>query len=133
MGRSILSVLAGYVSMSILTIATLTALGFAVPEALHEDEARIDPPWDKVMLASGFLWALVGGWIAARLASRAALGHAVGLAAFCLILWLPTMASAPVEQSTGYQVTILFSMLAGVLGGGALGAVQAARRAATEE
>lgn len=118
--RSLLAVVAGYAAMAMLVMASLALLGVLVPDALHQEEARIDLPWGTVLVSLGALWAVAGGAVTARLAPSAPMGHVLALAALCLALWAVYAGLSPVEQSVAHPVAVLLTMLPGTLAGGAL-------------
>lgn len=60
---------------------------------LHQDPAqRPTAGYLTVNLLAGFVFAGVGGWIAAHLAPVAPFGHAIGLAVIVLVLGIATAA-----------------------------------------
>jgi hypothetical protein len=76
MGRSVLAILAGFVAVFVLSIAT--------DQLFHV--LKVYPPWGQPMYDTGLLvlalsyrcvYAVFGSWLAARLAPRAPMRHAM--------------------------------------------------------
>jgi hypothetical protein len=97
MVRSFLAVLSGYASMAIVVMAlTPLAARLFIPEG-----AVAGAPYLSANIAYSFAAAVLGGWVAARLAPRNPLAHGAALAGTILILSL-TMLQAG-SQSGGPQ------------------------------
>jgi hypothetical protein len=79
MVRSILSVLAGYVTLAVLVMAGF-AIAFVKPEvAFHGDSLTVAPAWLAYTLVLSLIAAAVGGWVCRRVARshRPVIGLAV--------------------------------------------------------
>ena len=125
--RSLLSVLVGYLLMTFLVGLSHLGLQALAPDAFHQAEARIDPPWLQLLWALGGLAAILGGWTTARLAPRAALAHSVVLAGVVFGAWVLYASLVPVDQSPWNPPVILLSGLVGAVAGGVLRQLQLAR------
>ena len=127
--RSILSVVLGYLTMAGLVIATVFVV-FGSAEGWEENQV---PSTGSLVLFAvlGGVYALLGGWVTARVAPRAPFVHVLALGAVILGLWFLDAGASPMEVPTWFQVAILFSGVFGALVGGGLGAAQARRRSAT--
>lgn len=125
--RSMLSVLVGYLLMSFLVGLSHLGLAALAPDAFHQAEARIDPPWLQILWVLGGLAATLGGWTTARLAPRAALAHALVLAGVVFGAWVLYASFVPAEQSPWSPPVILLLGLVGVFVGGVLRQLQLAR------
>ncbi|MDX1661333.1 MAG: hypothetical protein R3326_06035, partial [Gemmatimonadota bacterium] len=87
MVRSVLAVLAGLAAMTVVVIAfTMLAGALLYPD--RPVTSPVDPSgtWLVVNLAYSTLAAILGGWVAARLARRARFGHAVALALVVVVM-----------------------------------------------
>lgn len=83
--RSLGAVLAG--------LATIVALSLATDQLFHS--LGVYPPWGEPMHETGLnllalvyraVWTVLGGWVAARLAPFAPVGHAIALGGLGLVL-----------------------------------------------
>lgn len=123
MVRNILSVIAGYAVMVLVTIALFAVLAVVAPGALPNpsDTTVVTPGTGilAVILAAGFAAAVLGGWVTARLA-KASPGQCVGwLAGIVFVLSIVSAmatpgGSAPLWYSIGLS---LVGVCGAVLGG----------------
>lgn len=124
--RSVLGVLAGLVTAVALVVA-LTALAVFVVFG-GDFAARPTPPYLVVNLSYTFGAAVVGGWLAGRIAGRRPLLHGAVLAALMLLL-SGTGGGAPPTPGVPewYVPAVSFLGPAGALCGGLLGRLRLAR------
>ena len=86
--RSIVAIVVGYASMAVATIVGVLVLSMAFGLPLDPETAKASPPTAYVLanLVVSFGCAFLGGWVAARIGSRAPLKHALVLAALVFVL-----------------------------------------------
>jgi hypothetical protein len=116
--RSIAAVVAGFLALVVLILASTPIL---VRLLLPEPGQRPTAAYLIANLLTGFAFAAVGGWVAARLAPRAPVVHAGAMAAIVLGVGVVTAAqggAARSGQPTWYAWTLPFVGAAGVLLGG---------------
>lgn len=122
--RSVVAVLAGYFVSALAAILVFPFIAIVAPEALHEEEARVDQPWLAIVVVVGFFGAVLGGWVCATVANllgrQSPFAHVIALGMLSLALWMAFMVAAPPQQSTAYQVSLNLTCVAGLLIGGAV-------------
>jgi len=129
--RSVLSVIAGYVVIAVLTIITFLVLGFVVPGTFSQAEANtvLSTPWLLVIIGFGFVYAIIGGCTTTFLAKRAIFQHVLALAGILLVLGVVELVMGSGSgRPLWYRVTLLIAGVVGVLLGGGLRARQVANR-----
>lgn len=124
--RSIIAVVAGFVAMALITmIGTMAIMTAVVPGGLKAMRAMGDaggagmpaptPRYLAMNIALSLVAAILGGWITARVASRAASGHLIAL---CVVIVLMSVVSAfgagSSRQPAWYKVVIPLVGVAGV-------------------
>ncbi len=84
--RSILSVVVGYLSIAVATMLStwLLTVAFGLPLQPADPSFRPPTPYVAASLVSGFAIAILGGFVAARIAPRSPRRHALVLAALVL-------------------------------------------------
>ena len=118
MVRSILAVVAGYFTLAVLTSLTtyLVAYGFGL--AVAEPGAQPPLVYVVVNLVYSTVYAGVGGYVAARVATHRPVRHALALAALLVVLGLVYTAVAINIQPLWYLLGLpLLGAPAAVLGG----------------
>jgi len=118
MGRSIVAVIAGFVATVVLSVACDAVVRVAAPGAFGADGRSPGP----AMMVVGVLYTLasatVGGFIAARIARRAELMHALVLGTLGAVATLLIIVAAPAAQRTmGMFVSAMLVIPATALGG----------------
>ena len=118
MGRSILGVIAGFVATIVLSVACDAIVRMLAPGAFGADGRTPGP----AMMAVGVLYTLIcataGGFIAALIARRREIEHALFLGTLGAIATLAIIFAAPVSQrTTGMLVSGMLVIPATVLGG----------------
>lgn len=118
MGRSILAVIAGFVATVVLSVACDAIVRVAMPGAFGVDGRSPGP----AMMAFGVLYTLAaaaaGGYLAAVIARRAELLHALLLGTLGALATLIVIALAPVaERTAGQFVAAMLVIPATALGG----------------
>lgn len=124
--RSVLSVVAGFAVMTVCVMGfTLAAMVVLYPG--RPLDAPIDPSgaWIAVNLAYSLLAAVAGGWVTAKIATRARMGHAGALA--LVVLAMSVVGRLAGESASGaqpgwYPVVVTAVGIGGVLIGGYLAA-----------
>lgn len=111
----------GFAAMTVAVIASTIVLA----ELLYPQDPSAAGPapasWLAVNFASSLAAAVLGGWLAARLAPRAPFVHAVALAAVALVLsGLAAIRGAAPGQPAWYPAALAAVALAGILAGGRL-------------
>lgn len=124
--RSVLAVLAGFAALiATVIVATIVLAQLLYPDA-DDRAATPTSAWLALNFAYSLGAAVLGGWLAARLAPRAPFAHAVALAAVALAASLPGMiGGAQPGQPAWYPAALGALSVMGILAGGRL----AARRA----
>lgn len=101
--KSIGAVLAGFVAATIIVLlSTMIAVALMLPPAGPGMMPEPTGSYLAVNLVCGLLAAIVGGWLAARLAVWAPLGHAMAVGTVMLVLGLGTAAMES-DGTTGNQ------------------------------
>jgi len=116
--RSILALAAGYIAILILTIFLFFVLGTFFPNVF------LSTPGVLAILACDFLFAAVGGYVAAALAPHSQLRHALWLGAILvlfgvvMVVWVGFNPEGAGKEPLWYQVgRVLVTMPAVLLGG----------------
>ena len=128
MGRSILAVLGGLITIFILISLGIYIHGLISPESYGMDATTVPTVEDMIinLIYSGF-FAGVGGYVTAAIAKGSPMRHALYLVGANLIMWL-TMILMPnpgeVEQPAWYMGALPIIMLISVLTGAAFRARQ---------
>ena len=119
--RSVLAVLTGFAAMvGIVIVATVLAAGM-LAEPSRAGPATATTAWLAVNIAYSLAAAMLGGWLAARLAPRAPFAHASALGALALAMALPAVfRGASPGQPVWYPWVMTAIALAGILAGGAV-------------
>jgi peptidoglycan/LPS O-acetylase OafA/YrhL len=120
MGRSILSVIAGYLIMAIAVIA-LFVIWFRGPEATPSGGFMV------FSLGYGLVVAGIGGYATAAIAKRREMAHALSLAGFSLLMGIISMFMADGREPLWYQLANMAVMVCAVVLGGHLRAKQVMR------
>jgi hypothetical protein len=130
--RSIAAIVAGFGFMaSTVMVGTIiaTALfwpGGSTTTAGQEGIALMPALFVAARLGMGFVAAVMGGWLAARIGDRAPFAHAVALAVLTAVLAVLSAPHAPAETPAGwYPWVVAILGVAGVLLGGKLRAAAA--------
>lgn len=91
--RSVGAVLAGFVLATIIVVlTTMIAVALMLPPAGPGMMPEPTGPYLAVNLSCALLAAILGGWLAARLARRAPLGHGMAVGTIMLVLGLAAAA-----------------------------------------
>jgi hypothetical protein len=135
--RSVAAIVAGYGVMSLTVIGgTIIAASLFVPGGMPAVAGGaltgLPAAYLAANLATGALGAVLGGWLTARIAAVAPLGHAAVLAVFpaTLALGAATTNMPAGPQPGWYPIAIGVIGVAGVLTGGKLRAAAADAAAA---
>lgn len=135
--RSLAAVVAGYLTMALVVIlGTVAATAAFVPGGLAALRAGaaagvVPAGYLAANLVVSLLAAMLGGWVAARVATRAPLAHAASLAIAVAVFGLVTaLRPAAPGQPAWYPWTIVVLGTAGVLLGGWIRASSANSRPA---
>jgi hypothetical protein len=122
--RSLLSVLAGIVVLTLASFAIEAALDplllWAFPKALPGPEALQGNPWVRVlMFAYGFVCVAAGGYVASRVAGRMPLTHAAVMGIVQAGLTVMAMLSPAGSHASRSQwiLTAILSVPAALVGG----------------
>ncbi|MBZ0115097.1 MAG: hypothetical protein K8J08_21755 [Thermoanaerobaculia bacterium] len=88
MGKVILGVVLGYITMAILVMLSLTLVWLALgsEQVFVEGSNQVTSLWSVLTLVEGFFAAIFGGWICARVAGGSARNAVRALAGLVLIL-----------------------------------------------
>ena len=132
--RTVAAIAAGYGIMWLTVIGgSIAAASLFVPGGLRAlavvPAAGLPVAFLAANLATNALGAVLGGWLAARIAAFAPFGHAAVLAVFPATLAIGSAANAPAGPQSGwYSIVVGMVGVAGVLAGGKLRAAAAAGR-----
>lgn len=133
--RSVAAVVAGFgFTASTVMIGTIIATALFIPGGLTAAAGGTVPAalpgmYLAANLAVSFLGAVLGGWLAARIAAFAPFAHAAALAALLAAMSIGSaMSAAETPQPRWYPIVIGAIGVAGVLLGGALRAAAAEAR-----
>ena len=109
--RSILSVLAGFASMAVLVmVATIVAARLMLGTRGREDMMKMKPTpaFTAVNLGYSAAFAVVGGFLTARLAGHAPMNHALALAGLMFFMGIFSFfQSAGSNQPKWYGLTLI--------------------------
>lgn len=120
MTKSVLSVVAGYAVMVLITMALFAALGGLVPDQFGMEPSV--PPGGLslvVILTVGLGAALSGGWVTGRLAPRTPGRHVDALVTLVLVLGLLNFI-VEATSPTWYRIGLMIVGVAGTWLGGRL-------------
>jgi len=106
--RSIAAVIAGYVTLAVLTAGTIFLLGAAFPASYTPTNTG----WVLFNLLYGALYAVVGGYVAGVIARRAEVGHGLALGILMVVLSLVTFVltqtgQPPTGQPLWYSIALV--------------------------
>ena len=120
--RSILSVVAGYVTMAVVVMVGVGVLTLTFPEYKQAPETRVTPVTPMVLeLVWAMVSAIAGGWVTTRLARRS-VRPVVALAVVVLVLGAVYGLTADRGLMPGWFLLMLPPVSAiGVVAGGHLG------------
>ena len=124
--RSILAVIAGYVVLSVLAIATTLALRAVLPEITAQP-----PPFNYALLILAYVtvFAVIAGYVTAVVARRAEVYHALALAVLLLLFGVLSVDSASGRGKLWFPVANGVLQFIAAIAGGCL---RRARRSSAE-
>jgi hypothetical protein len=126
--RSFIAIVSAFVLiMAGVMIATVIATRVMLGRFIPEPGAQPPPAFLAVNLVYSLAFAVSGGFLAARLAPRAPRLHAAILAAFLLALAAPSLVQPETGVPSWYPAVVVVLGPAGVLLGGAVGALRKSR------
>lgn len=117
--RSVLAVVAGYASMAAVVIALSVILKKAAPKWVGSAGSP-NAMYVVTNLIYSLAAAVLGGYIAAAIGSRAPLAHACALAGIVFLLAIVSMVQMGDKQPRWYQVALIIVGTAGTIVGGLL-------------
>jgi hypothetical protein len=129
-----MAVIAGYIVMAALTVATVFVLGLFFPEAYSPEAGFPSQGWVILNLFYSTLYAFVGGYVAAWVADSSPMNHALALGVLIVVLGVSTAFSGDVSQAgvaqqpLWYLLALVLLGFPGVLLGGYLRARQEGRK-----
>ena len=115
--RSIFAVLTGYLTMVVIVALATFLLQAAFP-AWFLAGTPPPTPYLALNIAFSFFAAFIGGWTAARIATRRQFAHAISLAAATFLLAVVSTLYASQGQPRWYQILLAVLMPLTVLAGG---------------
>jgi hypothetical protein len=120
--RSVAAIVAGFgFTASTVMVGTILATALFIPGGLRSVGAvsPLPPSYLAANLAISLFGAVLGGWLAARIAAYAPFGHAVVLAALLAAMTVASAYAEPAARQPGwYPYTIAAIGVCGVLAGG---------------
>ena len=117
--RSVLAVVAGYAAMAAVVIAFSVALKQVAPNWMGSEGAP-NSTYVVTNLIYSLSAAVLGGYVAASIGSRAPLAHACALAGIVFLLAIVSMMQMGDKQPRWYQVALIIVGTAGTVIGGLL-------------
>ena len=98
------------------------ALGLIMPELFGLDKGNLFPPqpWPLVILGTGLVFAIAGGYMTVLIARQAPRQHIYWLASVVVVIGLVSAVAARGIQPLWYQAAIVIVGIIGVMIGGAL-------------
>ncbi|MFZ5863446.1 MAG: hypothetical protein ACOYXR_11480 [Nitrospirota bacterium] len=122
MSRSLAAVVIGYLALAVVTAAKWLALKRFVPQILPApgDDVFPDTTWLLAMLGSDLGLMIGAGYVAAVIAGRAPIAHAVALGAVIVTLGLTWMFVLWGWMPLWYQVIVVSVAVPAAATGGAL-------------
>jgi hypothetical protein len=121
--KSVFSVIAGYVVMTVLVVASFAVLAVLVPAQMGAEATGLPGTGMLLLiLAFGLLAAMVGGGVTGRLSPRAPGKHIIALASLIAAIGVVGMIAGGGQHPAPawYQAGILVEGIAGSLLGGRL-------------
>lgn len=118
--RSILSVVAGTASWTVLWLTTNVALQAALPGSYRPDGSVESAGLLGFILAGSVVFSIVAGYVTAALAARGEMKHALALGILQLAIGIPVQIAAWNLLPIWYHLSFLVLLLPGNLAGGAL-------------
>lgn len=122
--RSVLSVLAGFASMTVLVmVATIVSARLMLGTRGREDMMKMKPTpaFTAVNLVYSGAFAVFGGFLTAAIAGRAPLNHALALAGLMFVMAIfSSITTRGSNQPKGYGVALMILGPAGAVLGGYL-------------
>lgn len=134
--RSLLSVALGYVVMLVAQLGGDTVLTALAPAVMPQPGEPPDPAYFAFRLGTGFFFVAIGGYMAAVLAGRSEMKHALSLGALSILAGILEGYYYPGEQPLWYTIALMFLSIPAALIGGHFRARQVAEgkaRAAAAE
>lgn len=118
--KSLGSVVAGVVAMIVVIMVTTPIAAKMLIPGGSMNATSVTRPYLVVNLFCGLAAAILGGWLAARLAGGNALGHAAAVAAIILAMGIATAFTSGTQpgQPSWYQLVVTLLGVAGALMGG---------------
>jgi hypothetical protein len=125
MMHSIIAIIAGFATMALLVIiSTAAATRLMLGSAMSDTSARPTGAYLAVNLSYSLVFAALGGYISAAIATRAPLMHALILAGFVLLMGLMSLPQSWGKQPKWYSITICLVSPICVIAGGLLRSIQ---------
>jgi peptidoglycan/LPS O-acetylase OafA/YrhL len=116
--RSLLAVALGYVVMLVAQLGGDTALTAMAPEIMPQPGEPPDPAYFAYRLGTGFFFIAIGGYVAALLAGRSELKHALALGALSIAACILETIYYSGDQPLWYSIALMFLSIPGALAGG---------------
>jgi hypothetical protein len=113
--RSVLAVIAGYLAMMIVVIV-LTVI---VVKAFHLQSGHPTPAYLTLNILYSLAAALLGGFVAAKIARRSPLAHGIALELIMLALSLVNFSTSAGGQPLGYRIFVVVALPLAAIAGAA--------------
>jgi len=117
-GRTVLAVALGYVVMLVAQLGGDTALTAVAPELIPQPDVPPDPLYFVFRLVVGFFFIAAGGYIAALLAGRFEMVHALSVGALSIAASILEAIYFAGEQPLWYSIALMFLSIPSALVGG---------------
>jgi len=118
MGRSLLAVLAGAITWSVLWVASAQVVAALVPGAIAPDGSAATPAVNVFFLVLSVVYSLVAGYLTALIARRREVAHTLALGVVQLALGIYFEASSWALAPLWYHLGFLVLLVPANVGGG---------------
>lgn len=117
-GRTVLAVALGYVVMLVAQLGGDTALTAMAPSMMPQPDVPPDPAYFAFRLGVGFFFIAMGGYVAALMAGRFEMVHALSVGALSIAAGILEALYYPGEQPLWYSIALMFLSIPSALVGG---------------
>ncbi|MEE9554137.1 MAG: hypothetical protein V3W18_07530 [candidate division Zixibacteria bacterium] len=118
MFRSVIAIITGYLSMSLLVMTSFAIIMVIMPDALPEPSVMPATSFLILVLILGLFYAVIGGYLTALIAQRSHFKHVIFLAGIVLGLGILNMFAEYGTMPFWYLLIQVFTGIIGVLSGG---------------
>ncbi len=120
MFRSVIAIITGYISLSLLVITSFAIIMVIIPDAIPEPGAVPATSFLILILILGLFFAVIGGYLTALIAQRMHFKHVIFLAGIVLGMGILNLFAEYGTLPFWYLLIQIFTGIIGVLAGGKL-------------